>query len=316
MRTLARASKKPVAVTTALLRRWQILQPGASGDKEDRGVALVIGGATEVPGALLLAGVAALRVGAGKLQLAGPRSAATSLGVAVPEARVFSLPESGEGFLDRKSGGRAAKLTQGADAILVGPGMMNDDAVRGFMDEVIQRIADKPIVIDAMALSALRDGYRFTEEARVVLTPNTGEMAGITGDKATAVEADPRGVALTVARDLNAVVALKGAETFIATPSGEAFRYAEGDVGLATSGSGDVLAGAIVGLIARGAALDQAAVWAVYLHGAAGNRLKRRIGPLGFLARELPDEIAPLMNALGAKRALPKRSRPGKTGLS
>jgi ADP-dependent NAD(P)H-hydrate dehydratase len=307
---LARVSKRPVAVTAALLRRWQIPHPGSSADKEDRGVALVIGGATEVPGALLLAGVAALRVGAGKLQLAGPKSAATPLGIAVPEARVFSLPESGEGFLDRKSGGRAAKLTQ------VGPGMMNDDAVRGFMDEVIRRISDKPIVIDAMALSALRDGYRFTEEARVVLTPNIGEMAGITGDKATAIEADPRGVALTVAQDLNSVVVLKGAETFIATPSGEAFRYAEGDVGLATSGSGDVLAGAIVGLIARGAALDQAAVWAVYLHGAAGNRLKRRIGPLGFLARELPDEIAPLMNALGARRALPKRSRPGKTGPS
>ena len=314
---MARASKGPVAVTDALLRRWQIRQPDSSGDKEDRGVALVIGGATEVPGAILLAGVAALRVGAGKLQLAGPKSAATSLGVAVPEARVFSLPESGDGFLDRKSGGRAAELTQGADAILVGPGMMNDDAVRGFMDEVIRRIADKPIVIDALALSALRGGrYRFTEEARVVLTPNIGEMAGITGDKATAIEADPRGAALTVARDLNAVVALKGAETFIAMPGGEVFRYAEGDVGLATSGSGDVLAGAIVGLIARGAAIDQAAVWAVYLHGAAGNRLKRRIGPLGFLARELSDEIAPVMSALGGRRALPKRSRHRKTGPS
>lgn len=277
----------------------------------------MIGGATEVPGAILLAGVAALRVGAGKLQLAGPRSAATSLGVAVPEARVFSLPESGDGFLDRKSGGRAAELAQGADAILIGPGMMNDDAVRDFMDEVIPRIADKPIVIDALALSALRDGrYRFTEEARVVLTPNIGEMARITGVKATAIEADPRGAALTLARDLNAVVVLKGAETFIAMPDGDAFRYAEGDVGLATSGSGDVLAGALVGLIARGATLDQAAVWAVYLHGAAGNRLKRRIGPLGFLARELSDEIAPLMSALGGRRALPKRSRHGKTGPS
>lgn len=263
----------------------------------------MIGGATEVPGAILLAGVAALRVGAGKLQLAGPKSAATSLGVAVPEARVFSLPESGDGFLDRKSGRRAGELVQDADAILIGPGMMNDDAVRGFMDEVIRRIADKPIVIDALALSALRGGrYRFTGQARVVLTPNIVEMAGITGDKATAIEADPRGAALTVAHDLNSIVVLKGAETFIATPDGEAFRYADGDVGLATSGSGDVLAGALVGLIARGATLVQAAVWAVYLHGAAGNRLERRIGPLGFLARQLSDEIAPLMNALGGKR--------------
>ena len=100
------------------------------------------------------------------------------------------------------------------------------------------------------------------------------------------------------------MVVLKGAETYIATPYGEVFRYAEGEVGLATSGSGDILAGAIVGLLARGATLDQAAVWAVYLHGAAGNRLKRRIGPIGFLARELADEIPQLLNTLEGKRPI------------
>ena len=277
--------------------------PGASADKEDRGVALVIGGSAETPGALLLSGVAALRVGAGKLQLAAPRSVAPSLGVALPEARAFSLPESGEGILDRKSGARAAYFAQGADAILVGPGMLDEDAIRGFMDELIRRVTDKPIVIDALALNALRgERYRFTEDTRVVLTPNTAEMAQITGDKKETIEADPGAVATTVAKDLNAVVVLKGAETFIATPDGEVFRYAEGDVGLATSGSGDVLAGAVVGFLARGATLDQAAVWGVYLHGAAGNRLKRRTGPIGFLAREISDEIAPLMTALGGKR--------------
>jgi hydroxyethylthiazole kinase-like uncharacterized protein yjeF len=263
---------------------------------------MVIGGAAEVPGALLLAGVAALRVGVGKLQLAAPRSAAPQLGVALPEARVFSLPESGDGFLDRRSGARAADCAHGADAILIGPGMLNEDAIRGFMDELVRKVADRQLVIDAAALTALRGGrYRFTEETHVVLTPNIGEMAKITGEKKETIEADPRGVATSVSRDLNAVVALKGAETFIATPYGEVFRYAEGDVGLATSGSGDILAGVLVGLLARGATLDQAAVWAVFLHGSAGNRLTRRIGQLGFLARELADEIAPLMNTLSGK---------------
>ena len=268
-------------------------------------MAMIIGGAAEVPGALLLAGVAALRVGAGKLQLAGPRSVAPSLGVALPEARVFSLPESGDGFLDRRCGSRAADCAHGADAILIGPGMLNDDAIRGFMDELIRKIADKQIVIDAAALTALRGGrYRFTEETRVVLTPNIAEMARITGETRVALETDPHGAAITVARDFNAVVVLKGAETYIATPYGEVFRYAEGEVGLATSGSGDILAGTIVGLLARGATLDQAAVWAVYLHGAAGNRLKRRIGPIGFLARELADEIPQLLNTLEGKRPI------------
>jgi hydroxyethylthiazole kinase-like uncharacterized protein yjeF len=300
----ARASKRPVAVTPALLRRWPLPQPGADADKSDRGVAMVIGGSSEIPGALLLAGVAALRAGAGKLQLAGPHSAASSLAVALPEARVFSLPETSEGYLDRRAAVRAVECAHGADAILVGPGMLNDNAIRGFMDEFGRRVADKQLVIDAVALSALRGGrYRFTEETRVVLTPNIDEMAKITGDTRAAVEADPRGVAMTVARDLNAVVALKGSETFIATPYGEVFRYSEGELGLATSGSGDILAGILVGFLARGATLDQAAVWAAYLHGAAGNRLKRRMGPIGFLARELSDEIPALMNGLTGRRA-------------
>ena len=260
---------------------------------------MVIGGSAETPGALLLAGITALRVGAGKIQIAAPRSAAAALGVAFPESRVFSLPETGDGFLDRRSGSRAAECAQNADSLLIGPGMLNEDAIRGFIDEAVRRVADRELVIDALALSALRGGrYRFMEETRVVLTPNVAEMAKITGEKVSTIDADPRGIAMSVAGDLNAVVVLKGAETFVAAPYGEVFRYAEGDVGLATSGSGDVLAGALVGLLARGATLDQAAVWAVYLHGSAGNRLKRRIGTIGFLARELCDEMAPVMNEL------------------
>jgi len=300
---MARASKRPVTVTSALLRRWSLPEPGEQADKQDRGVAMVIGGAAEIPGALLLAGTAALRVGAGKLKLAGPRSIIPALGVAMPEARVIGLPETGEGFLDRRSGSRAGDVAN-AEAILIGPGMLNDDAIRGFMDEIIRRVADRVLVIDALALHALRGGhYRFSEDTSVVLTPNIDEMAKITGDKPEVIDRDPQSVALRVSADLNVVVALKGAETFIASPYGEVFRYAEGGVGLATSGSGDVLAGALVGLLARGATLDQAAVWAVYLHGEAGNRLARRVGSIGFLARELCDELAPIMNGLSRKRS-------------
>ena len=264
---------------------------------------MVIGGAAEVPGALLLAGVAALRVGAGKLQLGGPRAATASLAVALPEARVFALGEPGDGFLDRRSAGRAAECAHGADAILIGPGMLNENATRGFMDEILGKISDRHLVIDAFALIALRDGrYHFAAGTSVVLTPNHSEMARITGEKQDAIARDPLGVANAVSRDLNAVVALKGPETFIATPGGEVFHYTGGDVGLATSGSGDVLAGVVVGLLARGATIDQAAVWATFLHGSAGNRLAKRLGPLGFLARELSDELPSLMNQLAGKR--------------
>lgn len=284
-----------------MLRRWPLPEPDKHADKQDRGVAMVVGGAAEVPGALLLAGTAALRVGAGKLKVAGPRSAMSALGVAMPEARVIGLPETGDGFLDRRAGSRAGELAN-AEAILIGPGMLNEEAIRGFMDEIIRRVADRLVVIDALALTALRGGrYRFSEDTNVVLTPNFGEMAKITGETEDAIARDPQGVALRVADELNAVVTLKGPETFIASPYGEVFRYDEGDVGLATSGSGDVLAGALVGMLARGATLDQAAVWAVYLHGEAGNRLARRVGPIGFLARELCGEIPAIMKALSKR---------------
>ena len=215
---------------------------------------------------------------------------------------MFALPETGGGFLDRKAGVRAAECARNAEAILIGPGMLDDDSIRGFVDALYPRVADRKIVIDAVALAALRGGrIRFVEDAQVVLTPNIGEMAKLTGDDVKTIEADPRGVADRVSRDLNAVVVLKGPETYICTPYGEVFRYSAGGVGLATSGSGDILAGVIVGLLARGATLDQAAVWGVHLHGAAGNRLKQKMGSIGFLARELSDEIPALMNALSAK---------------
>ena len=298
----ARGSKRAIVITPALLRRWRLPLPDPDDDKRDRGVAFVVGGAAEIPGALLLSGVAALRAGAGKLQLAGPRSAATALAVALPEARVFALPETGDGFLGKRAGARAGDLARSADAVLIGPGMLGEDEIRSFMDALLPRIADRTIVIDAVALSALKGNrYQFRDEARVVLTPNVGEMAKITGEAREKIEADARGTAERFAGDSNAVVVLKGPETFIAMPYGETFRYSGGDVGLATSGSGDILAGILVGLLARGATLDQAAAWAVHLHGAAGNRLRQRMGLLGFLARELSDEVPPLMNALSRR---------------
>ncbi len=295
----ARAKKRAVAITPALLRRWPLPKPGSDSDKHDRGVALVIGGATEVPGGLLLAGLAALRAGAGKLQLAGPRSIGIALGVAIPEARVIGLPETANGNLDRQAGQRAADCAEGADVFLVGPGMLDEDAIQKMMELLLPRIARGPLVLDAIALSALRGGrYRFSADAQVLLTPNAGEMARLTGDTRETIDRDPAGVATTVSRALDAVVALKGPETWIATPDGELFHYSTGKVGLATSGSGDVLAGIAVGLLARGATAEQAGAWSVYIHGEAGNLLARKIGPVGFLARELLTEIPTLMNGV------------------
>jgi NAD(P)H-hydrate repair Nnr-like enzyme with NAD(P)H-hydrate dehydratase domain len=130
---------------------------------------------------------------------------------------------------------------------------------------------------------------------RAVLTPHAGEMATLLGIDKTEVEANPADVAVEAAATFGAIVALKGAESWIASPDGELFHYRGGSIGLATSGSGDTLAGIVTGLTARCGDPLIATCWGVWAHGTAGTRLARRVGQVGFLARELLAEIPPLV---------------------
>jgi hydroxyethylthiazole kinase-like uncharacterized protein yjeF len=133
---------------------------------------------------------------------------------------------------------------------------------------------------------------------KIVITPHAGEMARLAGVPIAEVQGDPLRFGMDAARRLACLVVLKGATTVIAQPDGPAFEHRSTIPGLAISGSGDVLAGILAGLVARGATPLQAAIWAVYLHAQAGVRLSKRIGTLGLLARELPGEIPGLMRDL------------------
>jgi NAD(P)H-hydrate repair Nnr-like enzyme with NAD(P)H-hydrate dehydratase domain len=128
-------------------------------------------------------------------------------------------------------------------------------------------------------------------------------MAQIWGSTPEQVLADPLTIARAAARELGAIVTLKGAQTFVVAPDGRAFHNTAGNIGLGTSGSGDALSGVIAGLSARGASALQAAVWGVYLHAKAGDVLARRMGPLGFLAREVLTEIPSLLKGIAHSRA-------------
>ena len=278
-------------------------QPSDVDDKDDRGRVLVVGGSAQTPGASLLAGIAALRAGAGKLQLATARSVAGALGVAVPESLVVGLAETRAGEIAGEAGARTLRERVGsADAVLIGPGMTNSRSAHGMMRGLVRHLgADAVLVLDAAAISPLRDDPALLSslDGRAVITPHAGEMSALLDMKKERVEQNAAALARKAARHFGAVVALKGAESWIATPAGSVFHHAGGSVGLATSGSGDTLAGIIVGLAARGATAERAAVWGAYLHGAAGRILARRIGRIGFLARELLDELPPLLMRLG-----------------
>ena len=271
------------------------------GDKEGRGRVLAVGGGARVPGALILTGTAALRAGAGKLQLATAASVSIALGVAVPEAAVLGMAETPDGEFARRVGGPVAEAVAGADAVVVGPGMM-DEAGAGAIAERLMGEADgAAFVLDAAAMTGVNLAGAAVRRlaGRLILTPHAGEMARLTGLEKATVEHDPLAVARAVARDARAMVIMKGAQTYIVSPDGRAWRHADGPVGLATSGSGDVLAGVIAGVLARGASPLTAALWGVCVHGACGARLSQTVGPVGFLARELLPEIPRVMAGAG-----------------
>ncbi len=301
---------RPILLTPALLRRWALPQPNKGGDKEERGRVLIVGGATEMPGAIILAATAALRAGAGKLQIATCRSIAQLVAAAVPEARVFHLPETKTGDIAASAAAAIAKHANRVQAVLIGPRMIEETAVVRLMSALLPRLTSPTLILDAAALHCAKEDAQALHKfhGKVVLTPHAGEMASLTGINKEAILQDPLKVARCAASELRAVIALKGAETFIAAPSThETYCNRTGNVGLATSGSGDTLSGIITGLVARGAAPVQAAAWGVYLHGRAGDKLARRMGRLGFLARELLSEVPALMAEFdGHKNGLKK----------
>lgn len=293
----------PQPVTPTLLRDWPL--PGGGSGKDDRGSVLVIGGARMTPGAALLAGMAALRSGAGRLTLAVAESVAVQLAVALPEAGVLRLPENASGTV-RGSAAAAvlAAPVEAADAVLIGPGLDDKDEATALLRGLLKiPTGNKPpaIILDAYALGSLPGlaGELGPWAGRLVLTPNVTEAGILLGHDAGDLVRDVP----ELAEKYGAVVSCQGV---IARPTGltgggaALWEITTGHSGLGTSGSGDVLSGTIAGLLARGTTDAQAACWGTHLHASAGDRLASRLGGLGYLARELTEELPPLMMELGS----------------
>lgn len=292
-------------LNASLLRDWPLPMPSDDGDKETRGRILVIGGSREMPGAVILAANAALRAGAGKLTVATGASVAQLIASAIPESRVIGLPETAAGGIADGAADLFDALIGKVDAVLIGPGMQDEAAICAFVQKLLPKFTDSKIVLDACAMGVVRASQPYQEnennirDANLILTPHAGEMAHLLGEEKAAVLENPGRIAHDAAKNWNAVVALKGATTYIASPNGEVWQHAGGNVGLAISGSGDTLAGIIAGLCARGATLEQATAWGVLLHAQAGEQLAQRIGALGYLAREIACEVPRLLDTLG-----------------
>ena len=282
------------ALNAAELKRHP-LPPVDGGDKDDHGKVLIIAGSRDVPGAALLAAHGAMRAEAGKLQIAAPDDIAVPLGIAMPEAMVVGFATARDGGFARRAVKKMIEQAEGADAIVAGPGMTGNAATEKLASELVA--LGKPLALDAALLHALPPHDDEARAARIplILLPHTGEMASLLACDAREVEKEPLECGRACASRYGATVLVKGIESHVVTPGGRAWKYRGGGPGLGVSGSGDTLAGIVGGLLARGADPLDSLLWAVWLHGEAGARLSKKVGTLGFLARNIPGEVPALL---------------------
>jgi hydroxyethylthiazole kinase-like uncharacterized protein yjeF len=268
------------------------LPPVIDGDKETKGRILVVAGSREVPGAALLAATAAMRAGAGKLRIATVESIAVELGIAMPEAMVVGLPEDDEGGFARAAVKRLAEQASEVDAVIAGPGMAPNESSANVAKALLA--SDARITLDAALLRALQPLDHERRDTPILL-PHSGELASLLDCNEDRIERDPVGCGRRAAELNRSLVLVKGVTSHVVTPEGHVWTYDGGAPGLGVSGSGDVLAGIVGGLLARGAEPLNALLWAVWLHGEAGAALAKKVGPIGFLAREIADEVPLLL---------------------
>ena len=283
---------EPRALDAAALREHP-LPPIVDGDKETKGRLLVIAGSRDMPGSPLLTATAALRAGAGKLRIATAASAATPVGIAMPEALVVGLAEGDDGGF---VGSAVTKLSDEAakvDAVVAGPGMEQNDACARIAEVLLR--SDARIALDAALLHSLEPLPDQVRRHAPILLPHGKELASLLDVDAEEVEREPVRSGVRAAQLYRSVVLVKGVASHVVTPDGSAWRYAGGAPGLGVSGSGDVIAGIVGGLLARGAEPLSALLWGVWLHGKSGARLATKVGPIGFLAREIADEVPALL---------------------
>lgn len=281
-----------IEIDTHLLKKWPLPQPARDGDKEERGHVLIVAGSPEIPGAAVLAGMAALRAGAGKLTVVAPATIAMQVALQLPEARVIKIPTA---IADLCA---STWLPNQIDAVLVGPGM-EKEGIDAVVKTVLQTYRDKKILLDAAAMKAI---VHVAGSRNILLTPHAGEMADLLDCAKREVLANAEQIAVTAAKKWGVVIALKGSETRIALPDARVWIHRGGDIGLATSGSGDVLAGLIVGFLAQGAALEQGAAWGIVCHALAGEAAARELGcTLGYLAGEISIHVPRIVAALQGK---------------
>jgi len=264
------------------------LRPPES-NKGNYGHVLVVGGSLGKSGAAAMAGMAALRSGAGLSTVATAESALSAVAGFYPELMTESLEETDAGAIATSAGVRIEELLKNMTVAAIGPGISRDPHSATLVRSLVAHHSI-PMVVDADGLNAFEhqtpelDGKGRT----LVITPHPGEMARLAGCSTADVQKDRLGVARNFAREHNLVVVLKGHRTLLVQPDGEAWVNMTGNPGMATGGTGDILTGMVAAMIAQHPKDPlMAACAAVYLHGLAGDVARERVGKHSLVATDL-----------------------------
>ena len=264
-----------------------------SSHKGTFGHAGIIAGSVGKTGAAAMAANAALRIGAGLVTVAVPSSVNDVLEAKLLEVMTAPMPETKARTFSRSALDRLLPFMAARTALAIGPGLSTHPETVELVQALTKHL-DRPSVLDADALNALTGRTALLASCKTppIITPHPGEMARLeTGATPQTINSDRFGTATRFARERGIFVVLKGARTVIARPDGAVAVCPTGNPGMATAGTGDVLTGMIVGLLAQGLPAWEATCAATYLHGAAGDRAASIKGRAGLIARDIIEQI-------------------------
>lgn len=268
----------------------QLLRRKTDSHKRDFGHIFMLAGSRNMPGAAILCARAAMRSGAGLVTVGLPKDLSMAIPKKIFEAMTKSLPQTKDGSIGLGAYNQIKKFLSKVDVLVIGPGLSQNSSTKQLVKKLVFSENTLPSVIDADGLNALA-GHLKRFKGIKILTPHPGEMARLLGAPTKAVEKNRKDIALSFAKKYNCLVVLKGNHTVVADGKGRIYTNNTGNPGMATAGSGDVLTGIIASFLAQGLLPFEAAKYAVYLHGLAGDLAAKKKSQLSLVASDIIDYI-------------------------
>ena len=267
--------------------------------KGDYGKVFIVAGSIGMTGAAVLASEAAIKSGTGLVTTACPAIINDILEVKMTEVMTYPLMDNGTGTLQEECVEQIIDRMNKSDVMLFGPGLSLNGDILKILDVIISK-SDIPLILDADGINALSMNINILNKLKcpMVITPHPGEMSRLTGLTVSELEKKRIETASTFSKKWNIIVVLKGSATVIACPEGDAYINTTGNPGMATAGSGDVLAGIIASLMGQGLNEKNAAVLGVFIHGLAGDKAQKTKGMHGLVASDIINEIPQALDEL------------------